>query len=217
MNRIDSTLLLVTCLLLLSFACMGQDDSPENKGFELIKEKDNISIYERWVTFPKSKPAVTAREVKSVFYANTTVEKAFALLKNEATIKEWQGHVSKFKIYPQTDTTWFEYSYHDIPWPVSDQDHFLVYEIDENIPGEKIFITFESIVNKKYAPIDQDADRMTLAGSWTYEKSDDKVKITYRILSMPSSIPRLFTDPVIRNNMMTTIKSYINILEKQND
>jgi hypothetical protein len=217
MNRIDSTLLLVTCLLLLSFACMGQDDSPENKGFELIKEKDNISIYERWVTFPKSKPAVTAREVKSVFYANTTVEKAFALLKNEATIKEWQGHVSKFKIYPQTDTTWFEYSYHDIPWPVSDQDHFLVYEIDENIPGEKIFITFESIVNKKYAPIDQDADRMTLAGSWTYEKSDDKVKITYRILSMPSSIPRLFTDPVIRNNMMTTIKSYISILEKQND
>jgi hypothetical protein len=215
MNRINSTLFVLSCLLLTSIVCRGQDDSPENKGFELIKEKDNISIYERWVTFPKSKPAVTAREVKSIFYANTTVEKAFALLKNEATIKQWQSHVSKFKIYPQTDTTWFEYSYHDIPWPVSDQDHFLVYEIDENIPGEKIFITFESIVNKKYAPIDDDADRMTLAGSWTYEKSEDKVKITYRILSMPSSIPRLFTDPVIRNNMMTTIKSYIKILEEK--
>lgn len=213
MNQFVSHISLLA-LIVSSVVGLAQNNSPENNGFQLIKNKENICIYERWVTFPKSSPPVTAREVKSIFYANTTVEEAFKLLKDEKQIKNWQSHVSKFKVYPQTDSTWFEYSYHDIPWPVSDQDHFLIYEMEENAPGERIFITFESIKNDKYAPVSKDADRMTLAGSWLYEKSDDKVKITYRILSMPSSIPRLFTDPVIRNNMMSTIKSYIKILEK---
>jgi hypothetical protein len=56
---------------------------------------------------------------------------------------------------------------------------------------------------------------MRLAGSWLFEKKGDKLKITYRILSMPSHIPRMFTDPVIRNNMMSTIKSYIKLLEEK--
>jgi hypothetical protein len=55
---------------------------------------------------------------------------------------------------------------------------------------------------------------MKLAGSWLYETQGNKIKITYRILSMPSGIPRIFTDPVIRNNMMSTIKSYVKLLEE---
>ncbi len=32
---------------------------------------------------------------------------------------------------------------------------------------------------------------------------------------MLSSIPKVFTDPVIRNNMMTTIKSYVKLLQEK--
>lgn len=214
MNRfsIGLTLLFVCGAGLLSNA---QDTSSDEKGFTLVKEKDNVSIYERWITFPKSNPPVEAREVKGVFYARATIEEAFALLRNESKIEKWQSHVSKFKVYPQTDTTWYEYSYHDIPWPVSDQDHFLVYEIEEHIPRKRLFITFESFVHPTLGPVDDDAARMTLAGSWLYENKDEKLKITYRILSMPSGIPRIFTDPVIRNNMMSTIKSYVKLLEEK--
>jgi hypothetical protein len=63
--------------------------------------------------------------------------------------------------------------------------------------------------------MDDDATRMKLAGSWTYETQGEKIKITYRILSMPSGIPRIFTDPVIRNNMMSTIKEYVKLLEEK--
>jgi hypothetical protein len=201
--------------ILISIACLGSDaqDLPEDKGFTLVKEKDNISIYERWVLFPKSDPPVEAREVKGVFFARVTVEEAVALVRNEAKIKNWQSHVEKFKIYPQTDSSWFEYSYHDIPWPVSDQDHFLEYRVREHIPGERLFMVFESIPHATLAPVDEDAARMRLAGSWLFEKREKDVRITYRITSMPSSIPRLFTDPVIRSNMMTTIKSYIKVVE----
>lgn len=201
-------------LTLLASAGLWAQNGDDEKGFELIREKDNIFIYERWVHFPKVSPPVEAREVKGVFFARTTIQEGAALLKNEKKIRQWQSHVSKFKVYPQTDSTWFEYSYHDIPWPVSDQDHFLIYEVKESKPNERLFITFESVPHAKLAPIDEDADRMRLSGSWLFERNGDKVKITYSILSMPSHIPRIFTDPVIRNNMMSTIKSYIKIVEE---
>ena len=198
------------CLIDCTVLAQVTDD---NEGFSLVKQKDNISIYERWRHFPKTDPPVEAREVKGVFYAKTDFKEAVALLKNEKLIYQWQSHVSKFKVYPQTDTTWFEYSYHDIPWPVSDQDHFLVYEIQYQTQ-DTVYVTFESIPNEKLAPVDKGAHRMRLAGSWLFEKQKDKLKISYRIYSYPSSIPRIFTDPVIRSNMMSTIKEYIKIVEK---
>jgi hypothetical protein len=191
----------------------GAQDSEIDKPFTLIKDKDNITVYERWIHFPKTNPPVEAREVKGVFYVKASLDEAVALIKNESKIQNWQTHVSKFKVYPQNDTMWFEYSYHDIPWPVSDQDHFLMYVVKEHIPGEKLFMTFETVTNENLAPVDEDADRMTLAGSWLFEKQPTNLKITYRILSMPSSIPRIFTDPVIRSNLMSTIKNYIATVE----
>lgn len=214
MNGIATTLVIV--LFLGITPLLHAQEAPDEKGFTLVKEKDNIFVYERWITFPKTDPPVEAREVMGIFHVKTSIEKALALVRNESKIKQWQSHVEKFKVYPQTDSTWYEYSYHDIPWPVSDQDHFLIYEIKESLPGQRLFLTFESIENNKLAPVDKDAHRMRLAGSWNFEKKGSSVKITYRILSMPSSIPRIFTDPVIRSNLMSTVKSYISLLEDQN-
>jgi hypothetical protein len=200
-----------------AFACPAQNNQDE--GFELVKKDDNIFVHERWITFPKSSPPVRAREVKSEFHVNASIADALKLLQNESKIKEWQKHVSEFKVYPQRDTSfWFEYSYHDIPWPVSDQDHLLEYKIQESSTPEKVFVTFETITNKELEPVREDVARMVLSGSWLFETtSEGKTKITYRILSMPSSIPRIFTDPVIRSNLMSTIKNYIKILEKSKE
>ena len=46
----------------IAFAQTGTHD-----GFELVRDEDNILVYERWVTFPESDPPITAREVKSEF------------------------------------------------------------------------------------------------------------------------------------------------------
>jgi hypothetical protein len=184
-------------------------------GFELVRDEDNIVVYERWVTFPKSNPPVTAREVKSEFYVRASVEDAVALLRDESKIQDWQKHVSKFKVYPHTDSVWYEYSYHDIPWPVSDQDHLLEYRIQDPVEADGIFITFETIRNKELAPLRKGVSRMTLSGSWYFQElPDGKIKITYRILSMPGNVPRFITDPVIRNNLMSNVRAFIKILER---
>jgi hypothetical protein len=184
-------------------------------GFELVRDEDGIVVYERWVTFPESNPPTTAREVKSEFYVRGRIADALALLQDEKQIYTWQKHVAEFKVYPHTDSLWYEYSYHDIPWPVSDQDHFLEYRIEDPVESDGIFITFRTVQNKKLAPVRKGVSRMTLAGSWYLQEiPGGKIKATYRILSMPGNMPRFITDPVIRNNLMTTVRSYITILEQ---
>jgi hypothetical protein len=200
------------------FSCANVSAQPaEAEKFELVKEDPPIFIHERWITFPGKVPAVRAREVKSEFLIRTSIYEMLAILKNESTIQTWQKHVSEFKVYPESDTTtWQEYSYHEIPWPVSDQDHFLRYRLVEKIPGKEFFITFESVINGSLAPVRKGVTRMELAGSWRMEQvTPHQAKITYRILSMPSSIPRIFTDPVIRSNMMSTIKALTKLAEGQ--
>ena len=183
-------------------------------GFELVRNEDSILVYERWVTFPGSDPPVTAREVKSEFFIRGKMYEALSLLQDESRIAIWQKHVTEFDVYPHADSLWYEYSYHDIPWPVSDQDHFLEYRI-RDVEDEGMFITFRTVANDRIAPVRKGVSRMTLAGSWYFEKvGGGKIKATYRILSMPGNLPRFLTDPVIRNNLMSTVRAYINLLER---
>ncbi len=203
--------LLFCFFLLLATAPITAQDK---EGFMLVKKEGSISIFERWLTYPSSNPPVPAREVKGEFFYNSSAYNGLRLLQNEGLIKRWQDHVSEFKVYPQRDTsTWLEYSYHDIPWPVSDQDHFMEYKISTHKEG-MFFISFNSKVNDTLAPVRKGVTRMQLSGSWTFQQiSPDRVKATYRIFSMPIGIPRVFTDPIIRSNIMTTIEEYIALLE----
>jgi len=202
-------------LLLIFGACRFQVLAQSKDGFKLIKKDNNISIYERWINYPKATSPTVAREVKGEFIVNSNIYAALRLIKNEKRIMDWQSHVSEFKIYLKPDTlSWNEYSYHDIPWPVSDQDHYLVYKLTVIKPDQLLLITFESAANDVVAPVREDVSRMGLSGSWRLEKiSPRQIKVVYKIISKPSNIPKFITDPVIRSNMMTTIKSYIDILE----
>jgi hypothetical protein len=209
-------LLIEICVFGIASLCFSQTGTHD--GFELVRDEDGILVYERWVTFPQSDPAVTAREVKSEFYVNSNIHHALSLIKDESQIKSWQKHVSEFKVYRHSDSVWYEYSYHDIPWPVSDQDHFLEYSIRDPAERDGMFITFRTVVNDKLAPVRDDVSRMTLSGSWyLQELRDGRIKITYRILSMPGNLPKFITDPVIRSNLMSTVRNYIDILENGYD
>jgi hypothetical protein len=184
----------------------------EKDDFLLVKKDGTIAVYERWITYPGA--SYTAREVKGEFYFENTQSAGLALLQDETRIKRWQSHVSKFNVHLGSNKhTWKEYSYHDIPWPVSDQDHFLEYRIQTS-NDSVLHIEFASVEDLKLAPLQKGVTRMELLGSWTFQKIDSlKTKATYRIISKPLNIPKFLTDPVVRNNMMTTIKSFIQELE----
>ncbi len=211
------THLFLKFLIALSLIVIGplQAQVSEIEKFELVKEDSPVFVYERWITFPGKVPAVKAREVKGEFLINGSIYTILSIIKNEAQIKDWQNHVSNFKVHLQPDTTyWMEYSYHDLPWPVSDQDHFIRYSLIEKYSRKELIINFESVNNTKLAPEKNGVTRLELSGSWRLEQlSPQQAKITYRILSMPGTIPRMFTDPIIRSNLMSTMKALTKLAE----
>lgn len=202
------------CILVLIASHSAIFGQTNDEDFVLVRDEDSIQVFERWVTFPGSEPPVTAREVKSEFFIRGSMLDALSLIQDESKIGVWQKHVTDFRVYPHSDSLWHEYSYHDIPWPVSDQDHFLEYTIHPLTSRQGIFITFRSVQNDKLAPERKGVSRMTLSGSWRFEEVDPgRIRATYRILSMPGNLPRFLTDPVIRSNLMTTVRAYIEMLE----
>jgi hypothetical protein len=203
------------CVFSLTGCCLSSSaQTGTHDGFELVRNEDEILVYERWVTFPGSDPPITAREVKSEFYVRCSMSDALELIRDESSIGKWQKHVSEFKVYPRTDSLWLEYSYHDIPWPVSDQDHLLKYVVEDPTESDGIFVTFRTVRDSQLAPVRKNVSRMTLSGSWYFQDAPDgRIKVTYRILSMPGNVPRFITDPVIRNNLVSTVREYIDLLE----
>jgi hypothetical protein len=86
--------------------------------------------------------------------------------------------------------------------------------MQDPLEADGIFVTFETVKNKQLAPVRKGVSRMTLSGSWYFQEiPDGKIKVTYRILSMPGNVPRFITDPVIRNNLMSNIRTFIKIIE----
>jgi len=194
-----------------SWHCAQTGDEGE---FQLIKQSGEISLYERWIDLPGEEDK-QAREVKGVFYYNSSMIAGLHLLQDESKAMKWQDHVSEFRLFPQRDTTlWYEYSYHDIPWPVSDQDHFMEYRVS-SCDRKQILIAFRSLVNEKLAPERKGVTRITLKGSWHLEQiTETRVKVTYRIFSLPSGIPRMLTDPIVRTNIVSTIEDFVAMVEK---
>jgi hypothetical protein len=187
--------------------------SDEDSEFQLVKRSGEISLYERWIDLPGEEDK-QAREVKSVFYYNSSMHAALRLLQDQNKAMQWQDHVSEFKLFPQGDTTrWYEYSYHDIPWPVSDQDHFMEYRISSSDRGQML-ISFKSQIDEKLAPERKGVTRIILKGSWHFEQiAERRVKVTYRIYSLPLDIPRMLTDPIVRTNMVSTIEDFVAMVE----
>lgn len=214
---LESDMKAVLPLLFISSLLFGQKTSDE--GFVLVKKEEALEVHERWIEFPGKQPSITSRELKSQIIINASMYELLALLKDESQVKSWQEHVSKYKIYLKEDTTsWHEYSRYKIPWPLDDQDSFMEYTVSEIKPGQELLINFQSKVDHNRAPVYDDVNRIELIGSWKIEQiAPNVVKVTYRIQSVPiRNFPRMIVDPVIRNNLLSTVKSLKELIESKN-
>jgi hypothetical protein len=204
---------MLTSTTLVILICAPCARAQDNDGFIMVKRDGEVTIFERWVQ-SFTDPDVKVREMKTEFYYRNSLEAGLQLLRNEKKAPEWRSHILEFRIYPQDSHQWFEYTYHDIPWPVSDHDHFVQYNVMKRTTRQAL-ISFHSIDSAQHAPLQDGVTRISLRGSWSFEQVEhSRVKVVYRVTSVPSGIPRVFTDPVIRNSMMATIKNFVKLLEQ---
>jgi hypothetical protein len=206
---------LVFAFGLISVSGFCQKD-PE--GFVLVKSDPPIEVHERWVDFPGKMPVITSRELKSEFTTSASIYYLLVLIKEETHVKNWQSRLSEYKVYSRDDTTlWDAYSVYDAPWPVDDQDSFMEYKLTEVRPGEEIHINFKSRVDDTLAPLYEDITRIELMGSWKLVRQPSGlIKVTYRLQSAPvgRALPRMVVDPVIRSNLLSSMRSLKELSEK---
>jgi hypothetical protein len=206
----------ISFLILFILMCTGAW-CQDAEGFVLVKSDPPYEVLERWVEFPGKQPPVTSRELKAEFIVNASARKIIDLLKDESRVRLWQAHLRDYKIYSKADTaTWDEYSCHDVPWPLNDQDSFMEYKLTEVSANKEYLIDFRSRIDKKIAPVQESIHRIELNGSWRLiQVTPDVVRVTYRIQSVPATdLPRMIIDPVVRNSILNTVRSLTEIAEK---
>lgn len=198
-------------ILLFPFTLIAQSQPIE--GFEIVRQDEKITLYERWTPFPST--STNSRQIKGVFEVAITLTEMYSAIYNEQKIKAWQENILEYKFIPKTDTTWIIYSLTEIPWPLSNQDYLLSYTLVEK-NEKRIIVSFEHNSNVNTVALREDADRTPTVGTWVLEKiSDQKTKVTYTVISMPVDYPRFITDRIVRNNLMSTINKLIAVAEKK--
>lgn len=182
--------------------------------FELVKEEDSITLYERWIMYNGER----VRELKANFTVeDATTDELEMLLKNDSEGTRWNRHAGIYEVIPgETPLTWQVYVQYDMPWPLKDMDCNLAYRVEKNPDnGGETIISFNETENSRY-PVSSEFNRITgTEGKWIVRPQEDGLAVTYLIKTDRSSeIPGWVSDPIVHKNLFKTISYFKNILEE---
>lgn len=200
------------CALAASLYSSGGGMPTDTANFTLVKSSGNIEIYERW--YPIT-PDLNAREVKATFTVKALPHQAAALIQDESTGKKWNKNTDSYRVLSGNENSWICYIQYDLPWPVSNQDCVLQY--NTNYHGESVTISFKAVEHPDFPKKHRVQRIPDISGKWVFTKTVEGFLVEYYITTRPSStLPTWLTDPIIRNNLAETLRSFSKILEARN-
>lgn len=209
------TLIVISMLGIIAFrsyAIDPNDTSPSiASGFTLVEKRENIALYERWFMYDS---LTKAREIKLIFEAKADIQTAVNLLRDESHSRQWNLRSSQFLVLREDNDQWVNYIRYDLPWPVSDHDCVLKYNL-QMATNSKCLISFESGSHLHFPKTEKASRLSDIRGNWLMEQHRESIHIEYSVTTIPSStLPRWVTDPIIRNNLLDTMVKFSNLLEK---
>lgn len=200
-------ILLIVSMLMVSVVSAQAND------YKLVKKSGLVSLYEKWITAMNGEQA---REIKIVFHVNASPEQAVALLKDQSKGSKWNKRADIYNILAgANDNSWFSYVRYDLPWPVGDQDCCLQYSMKTLPTATEVL--FQSVTHTQF-PLKKGVGRISgTRGKWLFEKGDGaKMKVTYIVsANRNSKLPRVITDPLVRDNMIESMDLFTSLLEKK--
>lgn len=176
--------------------------------YKIVKQDETVTLYERWI---ERDATGKTRELKAVFMARSSTTRLVSLLQNQQLGTRWNPHAKEYKVslYPQPNQ-WINYVKYSMPWPFDDQDCCMLFSFDN--AGQ---VSFSSTHTNLY-PLKKNISRMNMIqGKWTMqEKGNGLLHITYTVSTAKSKkVPAWISDPIVRNNMMETMKAFKKLLE----
>jgi hypothetical protein len=207
---IVKTIFLMMALALAAFGGGKSNDAPQ---YTFIKKEKGVSLYYRWIVVENK---LKVRELKAEFAVTSTPDKIIGVLKNETVATQWMKGTSEVnRLGNPTGNTWHSYIEYDIPWPLSNQDCIVQYELRREVSSNNYFITMKGL--PKYIPEKKGVTRIQhLIGTWTLSPVNGKsCRVVYTIYSgQAPSFPRWITDPIIQGNLINTMDAFRTLVEK---
>lgn len=184
--------------------------APATGDYKIVKQDKVVTLYERWIPIGNDEKV---RELKANFDVRSTSVKLMALLQNQQQGTRWTPHAKEYKVSATAKPNqWINYVKYSMPWPFDDQDCCLLFSYDN--PNQ---ISFASTFSDIY-PLKKNISRINNAnGKWLMQdKGNGILNITYTISTAKSKkVPAWISDPIVRNNMVETMKSFKKTLEKE--
>lgn len=186
-------------------ASSGEED------FTFIKAQGEVRLYERWLEI---EPGRKGREMKAEFTVPQGTAAVAALLRDEGKAKDWIQRASACRLVSEAnDQSWLAYVHYGLPWPISDQDCLLRYELKQQ--GGQTRIAFRSVANSSFPPKSRVKRMKGIVGSWLLTpQAGNRTKITYTIMTTETpTLPRWVTDPHVQSNLLDTMNAFFALLK----
>lgn len=200
-------LLIFSYLSAISMIHFGMNNSAEEPVYTFIKKDKGIALFYRWVNVPNQKPV---RELKAEFDIYSSPEQIITVLKNEKLALQWMKGVSEIRsIGKSTAEMWHTYIQYNIPWPLSNQDCIVRYDMKREPSGRIYNISMNGVPD--HLPVNDGITRIKhLQGSWKLvPHSKNHCKVVYTVYSkQPPKFPRWITDPIIQGNLINTMEAF---------
>jgi hypothetical protein len=202
---------LIVIFLLITTVIFGRQVCASD--FKMVKKEGSFTLYERWI---KNGSGELVRELKVEFSVVASPADIVSLLKKESLGTGWNNRALRYNILTaSTGNRWINYIRYNMPSLMDDQDCCLLFSL--HTQNDSFYrINFESVNSAAY-PTTSGVTRLSgVRGEWLIRKADSETYITYLISSdRNKNIPRFISDPIVRNNLLTTMKSFKNLLENK--
>jgi hypothetical protein len=185
----------------------------QNTDFVLVKKDKNISIYEKWIKVDNTR---YARQLKAEFMVNASIDKVVSVLKDVKNTTQWMKSAKTYYLLKKIDqNNWYSYVQFSIPWPLNNQDCIIKFEVLPASSAKRTEIRLTGVPNylKEYKNVTRISD---MEGSWILNNKGIKsTSVEYYIFSKQKpTFPRWITDPIMRNNMISTMNAFREIVNK---
>lgn len=207
-------ILSMTMPLFLAAGTPVPGTDPAMDAYTLVRSDQNIAVYTKWIPLNAT---ISTRKVKAVFSCSADVEDVVALVTNDAAVTQWMSNVEAFnRLRNVSGREWYSYIRYGLPWPLSDQDCVLRYEMEKSADGKSARVFVEGM--PLYIPANEGVNRIShLECEWMiYRTGDHHVLVEYTQYSkQPPKFSRKLTDPLVQKALIRSLAAFRTIVEQK--
>jgi hypothetical protein len=201
-------------LILTGLAMMSLNAIPPHNEsvYTLVRTEKNIALSIRDIQLPAN---YSVRQLRAEFVVAGNAATMLHVLRDEKFALQWMKGVKEFVVISRNnENEWFAYVQYKIPWPLRNQDCVIRYQCKSVENGDGFVLNLNSIAD--YLPERSGIERIThMSSRWAISQCNDNMcMVEYTVYSEQNPrYPRWAIDPVIQNNLISTLSSLRELAE----